>query len=131
MRSIRLCTLLVLLCSPMASAAVVTYTLQLNDNGSEVATANNFAVYAEVSHDNGGLFAFGVDLMGATFGTFLNRAPGLSVYNPDTGDTTDLGFTVGRTQDAANGKVSGLQNLAASPFTPVYGFGQEDGSLND
>jgi hypothetical protein len=71
-----------------------------------------------------------VDLTGATFGTFLNRAPGVILEDPDTGERQEMGFTIGRTQDAVNGKVSGLQNLSAGvDLVPVYGFGQQTGSL--
>src|SRR5438128_7656306 len=110
-----------------ANAAVVTYTLSLDDNGSGVATANNWAVYIQTSAgDNAGLFGFGVDLNG-TFTSVLNRANGLVMEdstNPGV-DPKSLGFTTGRTQDAANGKFSGLQDLSAgSNLIPIYGIGQ-------
>jgi len=130
MRHIRIGILIVLLLASTAPAAVVTYTLSLNDNGAGVPTLNNFAVYVSASSDNGGLFGFGVDLTGATFATIANRAPGVIIENPDTGERKEMGFTTGRTQDALNGKVSGLQNLAAGvDLVPVYGFGQEPGAL--
>ena len=110
-----------------ANAAVVTYTLSLNDNGTGTFTANNWAVYIQTSAgDNAGLFGFGVDLNG-TFSTVLNRANGLVMEdstNPGV-DPKSLGFTTGRTADVANGKFSGLQDLSAgSNLIPIYGIGQ-------
>jgi hypothetical protein len=115
-----------------ANAATVTYTLSLNDNGAGVLTPNNWAVYAEASPDSGGLFAYGVDLTG-TFGTFLNRGNGVIMEDSDgTGESRSLGFTVGRTQDAANGKFSGLQDLGAgASLIPVYGIGQRNDDLDN
>jgi len=117
-----------------ANAAVVTYTLSLNDNGTGTVTPNNFAVYVQTSPgDNAGLFGFGVDLSG-TFTTLLNRSNGIIMEdgnNPGV-DPKSLGFTVGRTQDLAAGKFSGLQDLGAGTgLIPIYGIGQAAGKLGD
>jgi hypothetical protein len=117
-----------------APAAMVTFTLSLFDNGTTFTPGvQNFAIYADVSADNGGLYAFGIDLApGTTYGTvFLNRAPGIVVEDTDdTGERATLGFTQGVNTDRTLGKFSGLQDLGiGGKAIPVYGFGQEDGSL--
>src|SRR6266850_1873871 len=46
-----------------ANAAVVTFTLSLNEGSTGLAVANSYAVYATVSQgDNFGLFGYGVDM---------------------------------------------------------------------
>src|SRR5687767_9420945 len=93
---------LALLVLPISAAAqTVTYTLTLADNGTGTPTPGNFAVYAESSlSDNAGIFGFGIDLAGATFNTFQNRAPGI-VIETSGGSMQHIGLTVARTESAA------------------------------
>src|SRR6266568_6095166 len=63
-----------------ANAAVVTFTLALNDdgfgNGGAASTPGSFAVYADVSTgDNSGLFAFGVDMTDGPISFIANMSP--------------------------------------------------------
>src|SRR4051794_9353703 len=64
----------------LSAAPLVTYSLSLHDDGTGRPTPANpdgtvpFAVYADVTPDNGGLFAFSIDMNG-NFTTLLNMAP--------------------------------------------------------
>src|SRR5688500_4302470 len=114
-----------------ANAALVTYTMSLDDNGAGVPTAGQWAVYASVSSDVAGLYGFGVDLLPFQ-GTLLNRANGVVMENSNDGAQLNLGFTTGRTQDAAAGKFSGLGDLGAgAAMRPVYGIGQQPDDLDN
>src|SRR5688572_10330504 len=131
MRTVHLIALAVLALAAAAPAAVVTYTMSYHDNGTGMITNNNWAVYASVSADNAGLFGFGVDLLPFT-GTLLNRANGVVMEDPNTGEQISLGFTTGRTQDQLSGKFSGLADLGSgTAMRPVYGIGQESGDLDN
>jgi len=115
-----------------ANAAVVTYTLSLFDNGTAPTPGiPNFAVYADVSPDSAGLYAYGVDLNGAFGTTFLNRGNGIVVEDTDdTGERATLGFTQGTNSDKTLGKFSGLQDLGIGGVpVPIYGIGQINDSL--
>jgi len=119
-----------------ANAAVVTYTLSLFDNGTTLTPGvNNFAIYADVSPDSGGLYAYGVDMApGTTYGTtFLNRGNGIVVEDTDdTGERLTLGFTQGVNTDRTLGKFSGLQDLGIGGTpVPVYGMGQHDDQFSN
>jgi hypothetical protein len=121
---------LALLVFPISAAAqTVTYTLTLGDNGTGTPTAGSFAVYAESTPaDNAGIFGFGIDLAGATFNTFQNRAPGIIIETP-SGSMQHVGLTTARVEAAVTGKASGLHNFADPAMVPVYGFGQVGGTL--
>src|SRR6185295_15684428 len=113
-----------------SARATVTYTLSLGDNGSGVATSNSFAVYAQDTADNGGIFGIGVDLTNATFATLNNRLPAAGIRL--AGDPPEMerswGFRVGRTTSLADGKVSGVQDFSDPNMVPLYGFGQTGGT---
>jgi hypothetical protein len=116
-----------------ASAAVVTYTMSYHDFGTGTPTVNSWAVYASVSADAAGLFGFGVDLLPYTNGSlFQNRANGVVMTDSATDEILNLGFTTGRTQDVAAGKLSGLADLGAgAAMRPVYGIGQHIDKLDN
>jgi len=126
--------LVMLSAGAVAQAATVTFSLSPNDDGSGTHAPGMFAVYADVSLDNGGLFAFGVDLQG-NIDAFLNMAPRGEFRDAPGGALNPikyLGFSAGVTEDPVAGKISGLPDLAkGSNLIPVYGFGQEDGDLNN
>jgi hypothetical protein len=86
-----------------------------------------------VSADSGGLSAFSVDLLPYTSGgTFTNRANGVVMEDTATGEQLNLGFTTGRIQDVAAGRLSGSADFSAgSAMKPVYGIGQTTGNLNN
>src|SRR5258706_2418721 len=117
-----------------ANAAVVTYTLSLNE-GNNATTANSFAVYATVSGgDNFGLFGYGVDMQlpsegGPTTQTLTPRSPvGHWViddtnanWNPDAAYPNKVGgFGLFRST-SASGAVSGNQDI--SQYDPLRGDG--------
>jgi len=130
-RKLMLCIVVAAIASN-ASAAVVTYTMSYNDNGSGGLTFNNWAVYASVSPDSAGLFSFSVDLLPYTSGgVFLNRANGVIMEDSSIGEQLNLGFTTDRIQDVAAGRFSGSADLSAgSALKPVYGIGQTAGKLD-
>ncbi len=118
---------------PVAAAPVVTLWLSPNDdgfgNGGGFSTPGKFAIYAFVSPENGGLFAFGVDLTG-NITSFFNLAP-QGEFRKTGSATKFLGFGAGVTEDAGAGKISGVQDLGRGlGFIPTYGFGQVSGDLN-
>src|SRR4051812_44224816 len=84
-------------------AAVVTYTLSLNDdgfgNGGATSTPGSFAVYADVSPDNSGLFAFGVDLTDGPIDFIANMTP-QGQFRKTGSPTKFVGFSAGVTEDA-------------------------------
>src|ERR1051325_3307466 len=112
-----------------ANAAVVTYTLSLHETATgAVTTAQQYVVYATVSQgDNGGLFAFGVDLKGQgepggpTGMTVTGRSP-TGQWDTDPNDpnndggvyTKFGGFSTGRNASNTTGIISGVQDLAKS-----------------
>jgi hypothetical protein len=111
--------------------AAVLFTMSLDDNGLGAPTAGQWAVYASVSSDSQGLYGFGVDLLPFT-GTLLNRANGVVMENSSDGAQLNLGFSAGRTSDAAAGKFSGLGDLGAgAAMKPVYTFGKQADNLNN
>ena len=114
-----------------SASATVTYTLSLGDNGSGIPTANRFAIYAQDSADNGGIFGLGADLHNATFTAMNNRLPAGEIRLP--GDPPDMtrswGFRTGRTASVANGTVSGVQDFSDPNMVPLYGFGQHPGTF--
>jgi hypothetical protein len=118
-----------------ANAAVVTYTMSYDDFGAGTPVAGSWAVYASVSPDSAGLFAFGVDLApgaGGTIATLANRANGAVMTDSSTDEQLNVGFTTGRTQDLAAGKFSGLGDLGAgAAMKPIYGFGQHVDKLDN
>lgn len=113
-----------------SASATVTFTLTLGDNGSGTPTSNSFAVYAQDSADNGGIFGIGVDLTNATFAGMNNRLPAALIRLP--GDPPDMerswGFRVGRVTSNADGKISGVQDFSDPNMVPLYGFGQTGGT---
>jgi len=114
-----------------ARGAVVSYTLSYNDDGTGTQTPGMFAIYADVSPDNGGLFAFGVDLADGPIDWIMNLAP-QGNFRKTASPTKFVGFSAGVAEDAAGGKVSGLPDLAkGSSLIPAYGFGQISGDLNN
>ena len=132
MRKLLLCLLLVLLIPCAAPAATVTYRMSYHDNGTGVFSANNWALYASASADSRGLAAFSVDLLPFSSGVFLNRANGVIMEDSNTGEQLNLGFTSGRLQDAAGGRISGMADLSAgTALRPVYGMGEQPGDLDN
>jgi hypothetical protein len=131
-----------------AQAAVVTYTLMLNEGPFGGFVANRYTVWVTVSpSDNSGLFAFGVDMRGqgepggpTTF-TIVNRSPAGTWdvddlhpnYDGGVYPTKTGGFSTGRGASNTTGIVSGVQDLAAgADLVRLYGFGQPPGHrMND
>jgi hypothetical protein len=118
-----------------ANAAVVTFTLSINDdgfgNGGAVSTPGSFAVYAQTSAaDNSGLFAFGVDLSDGVIDFIANMSP-QGQFRRTGFPTKFVGFSAGVTEDAPGGKISGLPDLAKGVnLIPAYHFGQNSGDLS-
>jgi len=136
-----------------AHAAIVTYTLSINESTTGTVLANNFVVWATVSPgDNFGLATYGVDLnTGFVAGNSGPREPGPTVtvtqrspggtwnansadenfdpdaaYPPKTG-----GFTLVR-QSNDQAVYSGSQDLLSTPdvtMHKVMGMGQTAGSM--
>jgi hypothetical protein len=130
-----------------AKAAVVTYTLALHEGSNGLpSAANSFAVYATVSSDNSGLFAYGVDLKGTgdvggpTTLTLVNRTP-TGTWDIDDADpnydgeiypTKSGGFSTGRSANTVTGVVSGVQDLAkGDDLVRIYGVGQVAHRMDD
>jgi hypothetical protein len=113
-----------------ANAAVVTFTLSLDDDGTGVhSVPGSFAVYATTSSDNGGLFAYGVDLQGQI--DFIANMGVQARYNKVGQQAKFAGFSAGVSEDSAAGKISGLPDLAKGiNLIPVYGYGQEAGNMS-
>ncbi len=114
---------------------VVTFSLLPDDdgygNGGAASTPGMFAIYADVSPDNGGLFAFGVDLLDGQIDWIINMAP-QGQFRRTGFPTKFVGFSAGVTEDAQGGKISGLPDLAkGANLIPAYGFGQVGGDLNN
>jgi hypothetical protein len=109
-------------CTSNASAAVVTYILDLSFPGT-------FALYADVSQgDNGGLVFYDVPLLGTVL-TLDHRAP-LAINGSNF---IGAGFNTLRTPDSAgpitNPEIHGSQDVInAPPANRIYGFGQEASS---
>jgi len=128
--------LLVMMCVSNSKAAVVSYMLSYNDDGSSGAPApgsapGSFAVYASDSPDNGGIFGLTVDLAGP-IDSLANMLQGVSWIKsgaiPPRPKYT--GFLAGFATDPVEFKVSGLQDLSkGSDLIPVYGLGQVSGDL--
>jgi hypothetical protein len=119
-----------LIVSATSASATVTYTLRLGDDGTGTPTSGSFAIYAQDTTDNGGIFGAAVDLYNANFTSIQNRLPAGQVQHPTTPTLTrSWGFRAGRTADVAGGKVSGLQDLADPNMVPLYGFGQSGGTF--
>jgi len=113
--------------------ATVTFTLSLDDDGTGPVCAGllgherPFAIYADVSADNEGLFAFRADLQG-NINTLYNMAP-QATYSKPSSPTKYAGFSVVQ-EDVSTGKIAGLPDLAkGTNLIPVYGFGQSDGDM--
>jgi len=117
--------------APALATPIVTYTLSLNDDGSGCfnCAPNVFAVYADVSTDNGGLFGWSVDLSGP-IDQLYTTGPAAS-YTKSGSPTKYAGFTTGVTEDVSAGKIGGVQDLGAGAnLIPIYGFGQVGGDLS-
>jgi len=106
--------------------ASVTYTLSINDDGTDHYCAGCYAVYASDSNYNGGLASFEVNVDG--YATINNVAPEATDFS---GTYSPVGFNEYRattpspegsqdTIDALNGQTSVLM---------VYGIGQTAGNL--
>jgi len=131
-----------------ANAAVVVYTLSVNESATGTVTPGRYTVYATVSpSDNDGLFAFGLDMKGTGVGeggpagfTMVNRSPnGKFDVDPtdpnyDPGNvypTKYAGYGTGRGASATTGIVSGVTDLAkGSDLINVFKIGQVSGSMN-
>ncbi len=134
-----------------AQAAIVTFTLSIHESPTGTVTAQNqFAVYATVSADNGGLYAYGVDLKTTSEGgsilnnaTLINRSPvgswdiddtspnfSADYANSPTGGypTKFSGYGTGRGISSApgtDGTVSGVQDLAkGANLVKLYNIGK-------
>jgi len=118
-----------------AHAAVVTYTLSYNDDGSTGAPAPGsspgvFAVYATDTADNGGIFGLGLDLQGPVdfLGNMLQGVSWKKTTIPT--NTKYAGMLAGFATDAVAFKTSGLQDLSkGTDMLPVRGLGQTGGDL--
>src|SRR3954469_812721 len=112
-----------------ANAAVVVYTLSVNESATGTVTPGRYTVYATVSQgDNDGLFAFGLDMKGTGAGeggpagfTVVNRSPnGKFDVDPtdpnyDPGNvypTKYAGYGTGRGASPVTGIISGVTDLA-------------------
>jgi len=110
-----------------ASAATITYTLNLSVPGTFTLSA------ATSAGDNAGLAAFGIPLSGTVL-TLDNVAPSLTVGQKGS-YTGAVGFTSLRSGDSAsqltNPLITGSQDAvnAAAPGNLVYGIGQSAGSF--
>ena len=119
-----------------ANAAVVTFTLSLNEGANGTVTANSYAVYATVSQgDNFGLFGYGVDMKlpsegGPTTLTITPRSPfGHWViddadpnWDPDGSYPNKVaGFGLFR-GTSPSGAVAGNQDI--SQYDPLKGDGR-------
>ena len=125
----------------LRATPVVTYTLSINDNGSGVYTAGDFAIYLSDTLDNGGIVAATVGVTGAT--SVKNMMPkGVYDDGTGTGNTLNEGFTTLRSSNFTTAPTStfdlqetvyGSQDLPQTPPTnvPIYGFGQTAGNLNN
>jgi hypothetical protein len=134
-----------MLCS-CAHAAVVTYTLSLNEGPTGQCQPNSFALYASDSKgDNPGLAGFLVDMNGAADGganltSLINRSPWGTFdvdpadpdYDPDVPYATyAAGFGSTRTNQLNDAIVSGLQRGSTGfQIIPVGGFGQTAGDMS-
>jgi len=132
-----------------ANAAVVTYTLSVNESATGTVLAGRYTVYATVSQaDNDGLFAFGLDMRGTGAGeggpagfTIVNRSPNGKWdvdpldpnYDPGaTYPTKYAGYGTGRGASASTGIVSGVTDLAkGADLINVFKIGQVAGNMND
>jgi hypothetical protein len=120
----------------VTAAPLVTFSLNLHDDGTGSVVPNNadgtvpFALYADVTPDNGGLFAFRVDLAG-NFTSLFNMVP-RAKYTQLGAQAKFAGFGAAFTEDVAAGKVSGIPDLAKlTNLIPVYGFGQIGGDMRN
>jgi len=129
-----------------AHAAIVTYTLSINESPTGTVVLNSFVVWASVSTgDNSGLATYGVDLNTGTGETgpavtITQRSPGGSWDVNDQDPNFDPsaaypqktgGFTLVR-QSNAQGVYSGSQDLLRTPdfdMHKVVGMGQTAGSM--
>src|SRR6266480_4830428 len=117
-----------------ANAAVVTYTLSYNDDGSGGGAGSApgvFAVYATDTSDNGGIFGMGVDLTGPIdfLGNMLQGVSWKKTTIPT--NTKYAGMLAGFATDPVAFKVSGLQDLSdGTDMIPVSGLGQVGGDLS-
>jgi hypothetical protein len=120
---------LAVLAGSAAAAPVVTYTLSYNDDGTGSDAPGYFAIYAQASADSGGIFAYGVDLMGPPL-DFLSNAGVGGRFRRTLSGQKFAGFLIGFSADQVNGRISGLQDLSKlSDLIPIYGFGQVNGDL--
>jgi len=121
------------------AAPTVTYILSLDDNGSGVATAGKYAVYAiDSTGDNFGIAGVSVNILGTT-GSPTNLLPeGNYDDGLADGGSEEVGFTVkhantyplGGSQDTSTLQGNLTAALPNPGVVPVYGFGQTAGNLN-
>jgi len=126
-----------------SEAATVTYTLSIHDDGTDNPSPTSpsgqtfFAIYAEVSADNGGLFTFAVDLTRnndfngrADLDAIYNMAP-MGQFRKTGAPTKYIGFGVDASEDPIVGLITGVTDVVkGSNLIPVYGFGQSGGDLS-
>lgn len=116
----------------LSQAAVVTYTLSLNDNGKGVVTPGSYAIYASDSAgDNFGLASILVDISGET--TVTNRLPS-ATYSDSNGDINGgngipSGFTFARSGISVTDFIGGGVDSSVTMTYFVMGFGQTGGNL--
>src|SRR2546423_1917022 len=116
-----------------ANAAIVTFTMSYNDDGSGGGAGSApgvFAVYATDSADNGGIFGLGLDLQGPV-DNLANMLQGVSWKKTTVSTNTKYaGMLAGFATDAVALKASGLQDLSkGTDLLPVRGLGQQGGDL--
>src|SRR5712671_256497 len=88
--------------------ATVTFTLSLKDDGTGVGVPGMFAIYADVTTDNGGLASFGIDLQG-NISSIFNLAP-QAYYSRPGRNAFYAGFSAGGEENAQTGKLFALHD---------------------
>lgn len=106
--------------------ATVTYTLSINDNGNNVYTPGDFAIYAADSTEanNDGLAYFYVSVIG--YAAVANVAP-QTTYE-DGGDSSPAGFTLGGSTGGS--PITAEEDTIHNGVTLIYGYGQSAGNFN-
>jgi hypothetical protein len=112
----------------VSNAAVITYTLVINDGGTGVFSSGKYAVYADDSPDNNGIIGYGISITGVT--TVSNVSP-RTTFDDSTGTNPDVsvGFTLLRSGTSTAQPIGGTQDTVNGPTYIVQGLGQSSGTL--